>query len=1234
MPAGCYSPFYQRVGEQLGLVVPFTEGESCSSCLSAVDYSCNHIGAIGLGADSASWLTSVAGVLLSGSGEDNRLTSSFSMEAVMATANGLVDGCSVELWLLSSSLADDNVVMTVGSVPIAGSYNPEYTQIAAGDSLLLVQVGAIYQFIAQLDPEETADSFVVSGDIPTVTNRFPYRPTTHSFHPLQSSTPTLTQLVLVLNATGNTTSLYINGELAQQLTRPFLSPITSWFTSSSFISFAQTTSSSSSPTWAGQIRLLAFYTSALTLTQVRTNWNASLPPTVPQPPPVTAVTWTQAQPTFTVNFTSTIAKVWVTVVGLPSVGTLTWLNGSVLTNISTVPLWLDGSAPIVFTYTAPVGVNASFVANITYTLTSPSAPSLVSNPGVLTFRGGLAIIPPVGFSLFVNATAQVPLLVQLAGEDEDTTAPTLPVTSALIATLPSYGTLYQCSSNATLGAALTLSAASTYGTTNLLLIRLTDPSLRLWYIPSPASLTYSKRTVVTPLDTFTFRVEVKGALSSVALVQVMVLNNLQAEGMDVVLVSGNATQVALVGWDAAQEVFAFTVLSLPSHGALLDGHNVSVVALAPLTLPLWYITAQDRWSGAYDRRLAPVPDSFTFAVNSASGLLSPPATVSLTFAPTPGPPVLQVTPPFDATLLTASLPANFSLFINTSGLADPDNTSWACTLSVSPATGSLAWLTPLPSVFLALSSPQVLTFQALTTDANALLSNLSFTGAEVGSYTVDVVVANAGDTRIAATTSLVLEVTTGQGQGGVGGDSAASFLPFNALYLWVTVSVLVALIIAALLLRRYGRKRGPVLTHEERHILAKAGGGGRLDGGVLRAKGVGTSSSSAGTELGLGGGVQVSPVSGQQRGKEGGEEEDVLKSLTAVCLANVNLAEKSFLGSRMDSEAWGNFGEAQQQQRSRGLQLVPTTSVPVPFDLYATGNIDRYEGTDGGAGLSQTLSASGGASQLVVLPGDSAEEKSATRTRPARLLLHTDSFDRTLSISPASPAVVDSALAPPAHVNATTFHLKMPLSAVTVSNRTRLAPLSVAGLLASPRFAASTSSAFVSDLGLTPLRDQIVPTGGFTRRKLEMQSDEAVSVLPQVLTSPRARSPAHSDRTSVLCRPSFLQLSPHSHSHQSSLSTDLVPVNPMVPVNLDSPRYPLEVFNRVTGEREKFTPSSGQHRTPNGVDAGLEKRAEDGMGDRASELERLAGEVMRSHPLFRTTTLVTSEEEEEEKEAN
>ena len=110
------------------------------------------MGAISLGADSASWLTSVAGVSLSGSGEDNRLISSFSMDAVMATANRLVDGCSVELWLLSSSLADDNVVMTIGSVPTVGSYTSEYTQIAAGDSILLVQVGATYQFVVQLDP--------------------------------------------------------------------------------------------------------------------------------------------------------------------------------------------------------------------------------------------------------------------------------------------------------------------------------------------------------------------------------------------------------------------------------------------------------------------------------------------------------------------------------------------------------------------------------------------------------------------------------------------------------------------------------------------------------------------------------------------------------------------------------------------------------------------------------------------------------------------------------------------------------------------------------------------------------------------------------------------------------------------------------------------------------------------------------------------------------------------------
>ena len=1264
VPAGCYSPFYQRVGEQLGLVVPFTEGESCGSCLSSSDYSCNHVGAIRLGADSASWLPSVAGVALSGAGQDDRLTSSFSLDSVMAAPNGTVDGSSVELWLLSTSLADDNVVMNVGAVPTAASYNANYTQIAPGDSLLVVQAGSSYQFVVQLDPLGNSAALVLAGDIPTVAKPYPYDSAAHAFHPLQSSTPTLTQLVLVLNATGNTTSLYVNGQLAQQLTKPFLSPITSWFTPSSFISFAQTSSSPASPTWAGQVRLIAFYTSALSLTQVQTNWNAALPPTVPQPPPVTAVSWSRAQPSFTVNFTSAGTTVWVTLVALPTAGSLSWTNGSVQVSISALPLLLDGTAPIVFTYTPPLGVNASFVANISYTLSSPSAPSLASNPGVITFDVSPAISPPVAFNLSINATAQVQLLVQLAGQDEDTTTRTSPVTSTFIATLPMYGTLYQCTSNTSVGDGLKFTSASTYGAVGSL-IPVTDTAFRLWYVPSPASLTYSELAVVAPLDLFTFLVEVKGSLSSPAPVKLTVLNNLHAAAVSLVLTTDNATQVQLAGSDAANQLVDFTILSLPLHGALLDGHNISVVPLAPLALPLWYLTAQDRWGGVHDRSLAPSPDSFTYAATSpSSGFLSPPATVLVAFAPTLGPPLLVLRPPRDASLLTVGVPANFSVFVNSSGLAVANSTTWTCTLTLTPTSGVLNYPSsspPLASLSLTYATPQSVTFDALTADANMFLSNLSFTGSQVGAYTVTVVVANAGEASISSTASMALQVTMGGGQGdGVGGDSAASVLPFNALYLWVAVGVVVALVIAALLLRRYGKKRGPVLTHEERHILTKAGGGkGRLDAGVTRAKGLGpSSSSSAGGGVGLGAGMELSPTSAmmkaggegqrQRQGKGSGSggrggEEDVLGSMTAVCLANVNLAEKSHLGSRMDSDAWGQFGEA-QQQKIRGVQLLPTTAIPGPFDPYATGNIDRYEGVEGGgsgADFGQTLSSTIGVSQLMVVPADgAAEEKSITPTRPSRLLMQTDSFDRTVSVYPG-PAVDANPSLPlllsPAHSQALRPRPKTPLAAV-LEKRTRLAPLSVAGLLASPRLAATPSSAaLVPGLSLTPLRDQIVPTrvaqGGRGRLQVEGEGEgEGGMELPQSLTSPRAHSPAHSDRT-VLRRPPSLQLpTPHPHSRHHSLSSssgELVPVNPMVPVNLDSPRYPLDVYNRGTGERERvMTPSSGRTPTPRGV-GGVEGGS---VGEVGEELERMAAEVMRDHPLFRTTSIVTREEEGDEDE--
>ena len=1176
-----------------------------------------------LGANSASWLTTVAGVSFSGSGADSRMVSSFTMDTVMEAATVPVTGCTLELWLESASLSEDNVVMTIGAIAPPASANPSYAQITPGDSLILVQTGGFYQFTIQLDPL-AADPLVVTVDIPTSSNPYPYQPLglAHTFIPFSAS-PFLTQLVLTLNASSNTTRAYVNGQLAVTLTQPYAGPLSSWFTPSSFVSFAQTSADGEGDTWAGDVRLLAFYTDALTDAQVAVNWNAALLVAVPQPIAVQKITWSRSQPTFAVNFSVAGVPVIVSITGVPDRGVLSFLNGSVMSPISAgePPLTLNGTV-IVFTYAPPAGGNATFVANITYTLSSPAAPTQTSNPGVLTFTVGPAIAPPIAVDFSVNVTAQVPSLIQLSGQDEDATSPTN-VTSAYVQTLPQFGALYQCSVDGSRGAALTDIAqqGATYGGAGVL-VEVSDPQLRVWYVPGAGSLSNSEKAIVSPSDSFAFRVMAEGTLSSLpGIVSLTTFNNLRAFPSSLALFSNNATSVALNGSDAANETFAYTVVRSPQHGQLLDANNLTVVPLAPVGLPLYYLTNQDRYSGMYERALMPVDDAFSFATMAPSGLLSVPATVVVSFAPAEGPPLLVVRAPFDAALLLETVPTNFSVVINASGLADPETTLWSCAITVEPTTAALAFnaSTALPSVTITSNVPDALGFTAATSDANVVLSSILFTGSVVSSYTVTITVSNALNTRITASASLYL-TTNSEAGATPSGSSAASMLPFNALYLWVTVGVLVGLILVGLLLRRYlSKKREPVLTNEERHILSKARGAPRIDAGVIRTASRGTVPSSV-SDLPFTHPTALSSSAELLGDRESGrlmlapvpEGDDVLSGMTPVCLANVTMSDMSHLGSRLDSDLWGAFGDAAHQRR--GLQLVPTGTLPVAqpmsattsqlpaFDPYATGMIQTYEGTEPiNLHLTQTLSSTMGESQLVVVPAEGGVESSVSRQRPARLLLAADVLDRSLHRVPEAGEEQRTSPRPPTLTDgATANSAKM----MTAFSRSRLMPLvSTAGLLASPRGAASTRPTMSMAPLTTPLRDEIVavsPAGPQLRpRALVSLAPLEPSLLPQSLCSPRGESPVNSDQPSFR-RPPSVVIAARQHSRAQSLSSELVPVNPMVPVNLDSPRYALDMYNRTTGERERVTPTQ---RT-----AAEEKVEEEG--------NRLATSVLKDHPLF------------------
>ena len=189
-----------------------------------------------------------------------------------------------------------------------------------------------------------------------------------------SAAPTLTQLVLVLNGSDASMAVYVNGQLAVTGATGWDGDLSGWFTADSLLSFAQTSSSAAGETWAGDIRLLAVYTTALSADSVYGNWNASLPWPVPQPVSSQNVSWSRLHPSFTVNFSS--SPVLVSITQLPWTGLLSVSNAT--DNVTTVllpsglPLLTNATLSLTFTYAPPAGYNASYVVNITYTVSCSS----------------------------------------------------------------------------------------------------------------------------------------------------------------------------------------------------------------------------------------------------------------------------------------------------------------------------------------------------------------------------------------------------------------------------------------------------------------------------------------------------------------------------------------------------------------------------------------------------------------------------------------------------------------------------------------------------------------------------------------------------------------------------------------------------------------------------------------------------------------------------------------------
>ena len=841
------------MGEHLALLFPLTEGETESTATSADDYSCNHAGSLLLGNDSSRWTVSTSGVVVNGSGTSNRLTSSFSLDTVLqhAAASSTLNGWSVEVWILPSTIDEVNAIMAVGSVESAGTVE-QSTLMPSGDSLVLLQDGSSYTFLVQLNTAG-GTQYALGANMPTSLDPQPYRVPTeeHAFHSLSSDgTPTLTQLVLVLNSTLGTMEMYVNGQLATTLAQSFDSPLSTWFTSSSSLSFAQTSSSTAiAPlTWSGSIRLLAMYSASLSPADVQTNWIAGLPPDVPQPPTSTVVSWSWQQPYFSINVSAAL-PVLVTIRRLPTQGVLAIYNSSSNTTTeltaSQLPLQLNATTAVPFRYWPPVGMNASYEANFSYSLEPPDSPTTSSNPGHVSFAVLLPVTPPLPINQSLQTVAQVPLLVLLSGLNEDTTSSASAMTAAYIVLLPAYGQLLQMTADGSIGPVVSASA---------LPVTVSDIGLRLWYVSNAGSLALSSKPVVLPLDTFGFTVEWNGAVSAViGYVAVTVNNSMTAMNSSTVLYDSNATLISTDGSDAVNETFSYTVLTLPSYGSLLNADNETLGDLTQFQPPIYYLSSQQRDSGRYDRRLMPLPDSFIFATVSATGILSVPATATVTFAPTLGPPLLVLNPPADVNSIVVSSTAGFNASIDPAGLSDPLTTVWFVTLEVAPATGRVAtnWTDGMSglsrTVVMDANQPQTVQFEAVTNDANFLLSCLTFQSSIVNTYTVTLTAQNDADRNIRTATSVTL--TTVPTLTTASSGNTAGLLPSNSLYLWVTVGVLVGLIVLALLVRRCvsDKDREPVMTNEERHVLNKVRSGAgvarssgeRLDSGIIRASSTG-----------------------------------------------------------------------------------------------------------------------------------------------------------------------------------------------------------------------------------------------------------------------------------------------------------------------------------------------------------------------------------------------------------
>ena len=362
------------------------------------------------------------------------------------------------------------------------------------------------------------------------------------------------------------------------------------------------------------------------------------------------------------------------------------------------------------------------------------------------------------------------------------------------------------------------------------------------------------------------------------------------------------------------------------------------------------------------------------------------------------------------------------------------------------------------------------------------------------------------------------------------------------------------------------------------------------------------------------------------------------------------LPDVSHLGSRIDTELWGQHvaGHAtlpQPQPQQRGLQLRLAVdnsqlTAAAPFDPYATANLVQYEAMQAqpmSLSVTQMLASSLTDSQLLAA-APVIEQPTFSRRMP-RVLTPTVSFDE--AVRAFKKAEQDSEAVAAAHSNFSLLHAAYAAQSgqrsLTPTHLTSAGHLvgaySSAGLLASPRLnPMPAAAATVPPIAATnatadekKAKWRVEEKAGELLQQPSLshrRARTAVNVATESLqledvdnTPPagKATTAAQSRSASVQRASTFASAMPRGRlirpRSKSIAGTDgdgiEVPINPMIPVNCDTPRYRAEVYNTRTGRRQ-FSVSRGSSAVLSRHDSASSSRTD----------EEVIDNVNRQHPLF------------------